>query len=308
MLRPVIAMLGMFCLAAAAKDASYRAPRLDSGQPDFQGVWIASNSTPLQRPSRFTTLRISEAEAAELLALLEARAEDRGSPTEPTEYFENLGIEPIRGELRSSLIVEPADGLIPGNDRFKKELPQALADVLTAMDGVEQRPAAERCMGSQTVQPPILSIRNGVNLHRIVQTGNAFVFSSEFVGATRIVRLNAPRLPAAITSWLGDSVGRWEGDALVVETRGFTPTDRVRLGGLNPFLVSPQTVVTERFVRSAPDRIDYSFTVADPTYYTKPWTAESHFVRRDEQILEYACHEGNYSLRYILEAARARDP
>jgi hypothetical protein len=178
------------------------------------------------------------------------------------------------------------------------------------MDGVEQRPAAERCIGSQTVQPPILSIRNGVNFHQIVQTKDAFVFMSEFIGATRIIRLNAAPLHAAITSWLGDSIGRWEGDALVVQTRGFTPSDRLRAAGgaTNSFLVSPQTVVTERFVRSAPDRIDYSFTVEDPTYYTRAWTAESHFLRRDERILEYACHEANYSLRYILEAARARDP
>jgi hypothetical protein len=308
MLRPASSMLCVLSFAAIAGESPYRAPRLDTGQPDLQGVWIASNATPLQRPIRFKTLSITEAEAAELLATLEARAEDRSSPTEPTEYFENLAIEPIRGGLRSSLIVDPADGLIPGNDRFRQELNGRVAGVLTAMDGVEQRPAPERCIGSQTVQPPILSIRNGVNLHQIVQTKDAFVFASEFIGATRIVRLNAAPGPAAITSWLGDSVGRWEGDTLVVTTRGFTPGDRLRLGGANSFLVSPQTIVTERFVRSAPERIDYSFTIEDPTYYMRPWTAESHFLRRNEPILEYACHEANYSLRFILEAARARDP
>ena len=251
MRRFAFAILGMLSLAAPAMEAPYRAPRLDIGQPDLQGVWIASNSTPLQRPSRFKALRIDETEAAELFATLDARAEDRASPTEPTEYFEALSIEPIRGGLRSSLIVDPPDGLIPGNDRFKQELGAALAGVLAAMDGVEQRPAAERCIGSQTVQPPILSIRNGVNLHQIVQTKDAFVFMSEFIGATRIIRLNAAPLHAAITSWLGDSIGRWEGDALVVQTRGFTPSDRLRAaGGNNSFLVSPQTVVTERFVRS----------------------------------------------------------
>ena len=183
-----------------------------------------------------------------------------------------------------------------------------MAGVLSAMDGPEQRPAAERCLASQTAQPPILSIRIGVNLHQIVQTADSFVFVSEFVGAARIIRLSSKRLPAAITSWLGDSIGRWEGDVLVVETRGFTPSDHLRLADRpSSFLVSPRTVVTERFARVAEDRIDYSFTVDDPTYYTQPWQGESHFLRRDEPMLEYACHEANYSLVHILEGARERE-
>jgi hypothetical protein len=273
----------------------------------MQGVWIASNSTPLQRPPGFTTLVLDEAQAAKLLAALDARAENRDAPTEPTEYFDALAIERVRGQLRSSIIVDPADGLLPGNDLFKRSIAQARANVLLAMDGPEQRPAPERCLGSQTVQPPILSIRNGVNLHQIVQTADSFVFASEFVSATRIIRLGTKRPPAAITSWLGDSIGRWEGDVLVVETRGFTPTDQFRSGPGGDFLVTPQTLVTERFARVAPDTIDYTFVVDDATYYTQPWKGESHFLRRDEPILEYACHEANYSLVHILEGARERD-
>ena len=119
---------------------------------------------------------------------------------------------------------------------------------------------------------------------------------------------NSRRAPTAVTSWLGDSIGLWDGDVFVVETRGFTPSDRVRFGGpSSSFLVSPRTVVTERFARVAEDRIDYSFVVDDPTYYTQPWQGESHFLRRDEPMLEYACHEANYSLVHILEGARERE-
>lgn len=295
--------------SAIAKEQSYRPPRLDTGQPDMQGVWIMSNSTPLQRPPGFTTLVIDKAQSAKLLAALEARAEDRNTPTEPTEYFEAFALEPIRGQLRSSIIVDPPNGAIPGNDLYKQHIAKALASVLSAMDGPEQRPAPERCLGSLTVQPPILSIRNGVNLHQIVQTADSFLFASEFIGAARIIRLSSQRAPAAITSWLGDSTGRWEGNVLVVETRGFTPSDHLRSGGgqSNTFLVSPLTLVTERFARVAEDRIDYSFQVEDPTYYTQPWKGESHFLRRNEPMLEYACHEANYSLVHILEAARERD-
>ena len=182
-----------------------------------------------------------------------------------------MSIEPIRGELRSSLIVDPANGLLPGNDLYKQRIGPAMATVLSAMDGPEQRPAPERCLASTTAQPPILSIRNGVNLHQIVQTADSFVFVAEFISATRIIRLNSKPLPAAITSWLGDSVGHWEGDVLVVETRGFTENEHLRLAPPDRFLVSPRMVVTERFARVAADRIDYTFVVEDPTYYTQPW-------------------------------------
>ena len=79
------AIVGIFSVAAAAKEPSYRPPRLDDGQPDLQGVWIASNSTPLQRPAGFSTLVLDEPQAAQLLAALDARAEDRATPTEPTD-------------------------------------------------------------------------------------------------------------------------------------------------------------------------------------------------------------------------------
>jgi hypothetical protein len=302
-----LAVLPLLTCAAAAKERPYSPPRLDNGQPDMQGVWVASNSTPLQRQAGFTTLVIDEGQAAKLLATLDARAEDRTTPTEPTEYFEDLSIEPIRGQLRSSLIVEPTDGLLPGNDLYKQHIVPAMASVLNAMDGPEQRPAPERCLASTTVQPPILSIRNGVNLHQIVQTADSFVFASEFVSATRIVRLSPRPMPAVVTTWLGDSIGRWEGDVLVVQTRGFTPSDHFRGGPSSSFLVSPRTVVVERFQRVAENRIDYTFVVEDPTYYTQPWKGESQFIRRDEPILEYACHEANYSLIHILEGARERE-
>jgi hypothetical protein len=301
-------VLMILSCSAAAKEWSYSPPRLDTGQPDLQGVWVVSNATPLQRPPGFTSLVINDAQAAKLLATLEARFEDRNTPTEPTEYFDAITLEPIRGQLRSSIIIEPPNGLIPGNDLHKQLIAQALAETISGTDGPEQRPAAERCLASQTVQPPIMGIRLGVNLHQIVQTADSFLFVSEYIGAARIIRLGSWRPPATITSWLGDSIGRWDGDALVVETRGFTPADHLRFGGpASSFLVSPRTVVTERFVRVAEDRIDYSFTVEDPTYYTQPWKGEAHFLRRDERMLEYACHEGNYSMMHILEAARVRD-
>ena len=121
--------------------ATSTATLLASNQPDLQGVWGASNSTPLQRPAGFATLVIDEAQAATLLAALDARAEDRSTPTEPTEYFDPFSIERVRGELRSSIIVDPPNGLIPGNDLYKQHFSQAMASVLAAMEGPEPRVA-----------------------------------------------------------------------------------------------------------------------------------------------------------------------
>jgi hypothetical protein len=121
----------------------------------------------------------------------------------------------------------------------------------------------------------------------------------------RIIRMHAQHTHPAITSWLGDSIGWWEGTTLVVETKFFTPSDRVRTSPTGDYLVSPRTVVTERFTRVSHTELNYRFTVEDPTWYAQPWSGESHLTLTDEPLLEFACHEGNYSLRFILEAARA---
>src|SRR4051812_46263878 len=120
-----LAVLIVLSCSAVAKEQLYSPPRLDDGQPDLQGVWVASNATPLQRPPGFPALVIDEAQAAKLLASFYARFEDRNTPTEPTEYFDAATIEPVRGELRSSLIVDPPDGLIPGNDLYKQHIARA---------------------------------------------------------------------------------------------------------------------------------------------------------------------------------------
>ena len=100
-----------------------------------------------------------------------------------------------------------------------------------------------------------------------------------------------------------DSIGWWDGDTLVVETRNFTPSDRTRIGVDGVYLVSPRTIVTERFTRISDEEIVYRFTVEDPTWYERPWTGETHFTRSDDRMIEAACHEGNYTMRFMLEAA-----
>jgi hypothetical protein len=129
------------------------------------------------------------------------------------------------------------------------------------------------------------------------------VFFSESLHEARIMRLDSRHPPAAVTSWLGASTARWEGDTLVVETRNFNPEQNRSAD----FLISTGTVIVERFTRVSRDELNYVFTITDPTYYTQPWTGETLFRRSDEPIFEDACHEGNYSLKHILEGGRVRD-
>jgi hypothetical protein len=133
------------------------------------------------------------------------------------------------------------------------------------------------------------------------------VIVSELIHDARMIRMNSTHSPAALTSWLGDSIGWWDKDTLVVETKYFSPNSAVRLRPQSTFLVSPNTTVTERFTRVSDHELNYVFTVSDPTYYTRSWTGETHWMRSHAKIFEYACHEGNYSMRDMLEAARSRD-
>jgi hypothetical protein len=297
------AWLAAFSMPAAAERSTYQPPRHDDGHPNFEGNWVNTSATPLVRPPGYAQLFISETQARAIDAQRIAGAEDRTTPTEPTEWTDERHIERVSGTLRSSVIIEPADGQIPGNEAFRERVAAVPAAILHAMDGPEARPSSERCLGSQGVQPPILSIAMG-NLYLIVQTGETIVFFSEWLHEARVIRMNARHAHSAITSWLGDSIGWWDGDTLVVETRYFTSSDRARTSPTGIFLVSPATTVIERFTRISHEEMNYRFTVDDPSWYERPWTGETHFMRSDQRLLEAACHEGNYNMRFNLEAAR----
>ena len=305
-MRTSIAVLSALLAAQApsawGEPAAYQPPRHADGRPNFEGIWTNTNSTPLVRPSGHTQLFISEAEAREIDSHRIAREEDVG-PNDPPEWNDERRIERVSGRLRSSIIVDPPDGQLPATEEARRRVATFRAGVRTVMEGPEQRPSPERCIGTVASLPPMLSVAVS-NLHQIVQTADAILLFAEPMHDARIIRLNAQHAPAAVTSWLGDSIGWWEGDTLVVETKFFTPSDPARTSPLGDYLVSPRTVVTERFTRISHEELNYRFTVEDPTWYVRPWTGETHFTASDEPMLEFACHEGNYSLRFILEAAR----
>src|SRR5262249_30827717 len=138
------------------------------------------------------------------------------------------------------------------------------------------------------------------NHYQILQTPTEVMIQVEMVHDTRIVRLNGKHKPDDVRLWMGDSIGRWEGDTLVVETTNFRPDQTFRGA-------TKDQKVVERFTRVSPDQILYSWEVTDPATYSSPVKGEEALNATKDQVYEYACHEGNYALPGILAGARAEE-
>jgi hypothetical protein len=195
------------------------------------------------------------------------------------------------------MIIDPPDGRMPGLSREARNS-AARAPRRGAADGPEQRSLGERCLLSfgSASGPPMLPVMYN-SYYQIVQSPGFVMIQVEMVHDARIIRLDDHHLPNQIRKWMGDSVGHWEGNTLVVETRNFRPEQSFRGSTAN-------MVVTERFTRVASDQIDYRFTVSDPAAFSAPFTGELAFNAAPVNIYEYACHEGNYALPGILAAER----
>jgi hypothetical protein len=289
-------------LLIAAAPASL--PRTADGHPDLQGIWANDTVTMLERPSRFGDKDVfSEQEAVEYERDLVGRWKDRFGDLELTttgelspEWQEHGGVVPGR---RTSLIVDPANGKVPLKPEVRARA-QARAAELEAhpADDPEARTLYERCLiGS--AGPPMMPPVYNQNL-QIVQTRDRVVIFTEMIHDARIVRMNDAHLPPAITLWLGDSVGRWDGDTLVVDTTNFTAKTRWRQSGEGLHVV-------ERFTPESGASVRYDFTVEDEATYTQPWSGSLRITRTAGAIYEYACHEGNYSMLGILRGARAEE-
>jgi hypothetical protein len=223
----------------------------------------------------------------------------------------------VNGEPRSSIVVDPPDGRVPkalpaAQKRAAAEYARPTSDATEstdrdlegagAYDDPERRPLGERCLlgfGS-TSGPPALPDYFYNNLHQIVQTPGSIMILTEMVHDARIVRMNAKHLPPNMRLWMGDSIGHWEGDTLVVDTTNFT--DQTRFHGSTQDLH-----VIERFTRTGDRALLYRFTLEDPNTWERPWTGEMTWPATDSPIYEYACHEGNYALPDILKGARVRE-
>lgn len=310
-------LLAIFLLPLAALaqgPAPFDPPRTAEGRPDFQGVWANKWLTPLEKSPLASELVVSPEQAKTIVARIRAAAERLGQLAMDPELGDpdahSLTI--VNGEHRTRMLVAPSDGVLPytpaGAQAAQRQMGWFTQRATTARgEGPEDRLTWERCLAGMG-QAPLLYAWSINALRRVVQTRDALVVHSEAGGETRVIRIGGGKLPAAMRSFIGDSVGRWEGDVLVVETTGFRPDDQFRMFGIGrPIMVSPDAKVVERFSRTSARELNYSFTVEDPAAYYGPWMAEYALIASDEPMFEFACHEGNYGLTNILEGARARD-
>ena len=336
----VVAVVVLACGSVTGQEptagaADWTPPQTPWGDPDLQGIWSPGYTlTPVERPDRFEGREfLSDAEVAVLESgqiTSEGRdfRPDAGTVADVegayNDAFTGRGKEVIRTR-RTSLVVDPPDGKIPpltpeaqarrstlrrrppstssGEIGTDVAIPYPVdADSSSRGDNPEDRPS-DRCLG---ITLPFIRGTSGT-YSRIVQTPGAVTLYHEDGhrgGGYRTVHIDGrPHLPPHIRQWLGDSIGQWEGNTLVVDTTNFTDKTDFRGSQGNLHLV-------ERFTRVAPDLVMYEVTIEDPTVWTAPWTVEIPVTEVDNernQIFEAACHEGNYAMTSILAGARAQE-
>lgn len=270
------------------------------GDPDLTGSWSYASLTPLQRPLGLGNKEFYTAEEA---AEINAKSREESDPSSGGVGAYNAGWfdkGDISSDLRTSLIVEPANGRLPFRPGVKEKLDDKEAYRREhETDTYVNMTNWDRCITYHGV-PPISSGYN--NAYQIVQTPDHIAIYVEMIHDVRIIPLDRPQLHEAIRQWNGDSRAYWEGDTLVVETANFSDKTRHR------FPTTPNTRAVERFTRTSEDMIDYRFTIEDDELYTQPWTAVRPMPRQpDYTIYEYACHEGNYAMTYMLRGARVEE-
>lgn len=326
---------GMVALGLMTPAAFAQSTPVEPKPKDLTGLWTNANLTPVSRPRGVDKLVVSPEEAQRMAA----SAPILGFPRDEADHVDYIDPEAppppkgsvdfgvkgynsfwlatgdslarVKGEYRTSNIVDPPDGQIPyrGAGRPREYRP-AGGNFITgagAYDGPEYLGIAERCLTAFSgASGPGMFTPIYNNSYQFVLTRDHLMILAEMVHDARIIPIHsseaearARHKPDVIKPWMGDSVGWWEGDTLVVETINLHPV-QARQGQI---ALSANGKVTERFQRWAEDEIFYAFTVTDPELYSRPWTVENSF-RPQSQLHEYACHEGNYSMPGILAGAR----
>jgi hypothetical protein len=308
---------------------TYKAPRTADGQPDLQGVWANNDATPLERPKELQgRLVLTDAEVAALrkragelfngetdaafgdeiyLAALKD-AKTFSSYDKQVGNYNHFWIVDRGFDNRTALISDPPDGRVPDLTEPAKKI---TADFLEKQrvsgggvngnvtpDGPEDLPLGHRCI---TFGVP----RTGAGYNsyfQIIQSKDWVAIYQETIHDVRLIPLdNRPHVPGAITQWLGDARGHWEGDTLVVETKNYSDQARFRNLPMN------NMTTVERFTRIGPQTVQWDVTVNDSTLYTKPWTTSIRLRTSKDQIYEFACHEGNEGMSGALSGIRTQE-
>jgi hypothetical protein len=318
---PALAQVNSYSADAYAKPKydGYVVPKNGYGQPDLSGVWSNATTTPVERRAEHKTLILTEEEAAKVQGAAETyrRAGDAPTPANvgaPTDRNTNLGynrfwtdpgtqVMRVAGQPRSSFLTTP-DGKVPPRKAGAPSVQRRLQLDETSAgtgpnDNPESRGLAERCVFFPTTAGPVLRPTLYNNNYRFVQGRDSVAIQVEMPHDTKVVRIGGKHRNDGVRPWMGDSIGWYEGNTLVVETVDFHPQQEF-------YGASDKVKVTERFTRVADNRLLYQFTIEDPLVWEKPWGGEYEFWA-SEGIYEYACHEGNYGMIGILAGGREAD-
>lgn len=311
----LLELLAVFGLA----QTPYQAPRTSWGDPDLQGTYSNTWRTPLERKRLHFRSVYATPEERDAFEKLRHSYLDKYDYIQRGRVKELIGCEAvyldtdqrmavINGKIRASWIVDPADGRIPYTEEGREIFDREIKKYYNVLDGPEDRWPAERCLvGYGSVSgPPMLNVDYNSN-YQIFQSPGYVAIVVEMNHDARIIRIGGEYLPSHIRPWMGDSIGHWEGNTLVVRTKNINPQQKVSAGGLGRYYISPDSKITERFTRISATEIFYEFTVDDPKFYTQPWRAEMLMYTIDGPLYEYACAEGDKSLGNTLAGARRFD-
>jgi hypothetical protein len=289
--------------AGRAAGKSWTAAKTPWGDPDLQGTWTNTTTTPFERPADLQgkeVLTDAELETRDREVAARVSFDNKPRPGNPGGYNE-FWVERGRLSKQTSLVIDPPDGRVPAltPEAQKRVQDRAAWRKEHPADSWEDTGLFTRCLTRGMPSGMIPGFYN--HNYQIFQSPGWVAIHLEMIHETRLVPVDGrSHVGSNIRQWMGDGRGRWEGNTLVVETTNFTDKSEFRGTGANLRLV-------ERFTRVGPDAIDYQFTVDDPTVFTRPWTASIPMSALDERIFEYACHEGNYGIHNILAGHREEE-
>jgi hypothetical protein len=326
-------MLVLVTISLPAVAAEGDIPRAPSGRPDLSGNYDISTLTPLQRsPEHGGRLVLTPEEVAAITGRATQSLEAQSQRSDPNRsapelggnvggynaFWVDRGTGPVlvRGEFRTSLLIDPPNGRLPalterGRARSERlysyRQPNSgdawwLGREVGPYDGPESLSVLDRCVFHPEATIPVQP-RAYNNLKTIIQTDTHVVILIEWMHQARIVRLDSEHAPASVRSRGGDSIGWWDRDTLVVDTTNFLEEEWTTTSITGSASFTSDQHVVERFTRIDADTLLYQFTVESSDYET-PYSGEYTWPQTDDRLYEYACHEGNYALGNILRGAR----